>query len=156
MKDEKRRKIIARVLADKSRREHRMVGGTEGLVKYSCAPGTYLGGHSVIGPGSIFGMFILNATGLGIGELETPQHGLLLSEIESVEISGGEISKSKAGPVLVFGVLGLAAKGTKYLTYVTVHGRDGEVAYFSIDSVEPMAARATLVPLLKQAGIRAE
>jgi hypothetical protein len=70
-----------------------------------------------------------------------------------VQQRGRQVGKSKLGPVLVFGLLGLAARGSKDETTVVVRTKDGETIYYSIDQQRPETVHAAVAPVLKLANV---
>jgi hypothetical protein len=54
---------------------------------------------------------------------------------------------------LVFGLLGLAARGSKDETTVVVRTKDGETIYYSIDQQRPETVHAAVAPVLKLANV---
>lgn len=73
--------------------------------------------------------------------------------IVSIEIGGGEVSKSRAGAALMTGVGALAAKGTEARTHISVHMRSGNVGIFRIDKTDPMTVKAKIAPWVTEHGI---
>jgi hypothetical protein len=71
-----------------------------------------------------------------------------MDTVESIQITGQQVSKSKVGPVLVFGLFGLAARGSRHDTTVVVRTTDGETVYYSIADAQPETVQAVLTPLL--------
>ena len=61
--------------------------------------------------------------------------------------------QSKLGPVLLFGVWGLGAKGSMHTTTIVVRTKDNEIAYFSIADSVPDAVKAVLTPFIKALNI---
>jgi hypothetical protein len=117
----------------------------------------YMGGHPSV-PGPHKGAFIVTREKLGIAKTFRGVKWLAacpIASIERIEIGGGQVGKSKAGAVVMFGVLGLAAKGSKDRTDILVHLKDGYAAYFTIDAPVPMT-KAYLLPTLQQLQIPVE
>jgi Short C-terminal domain len=76
------------------------------------------------------------------------------ADCTGVTVDGGEVAKRKVGAVLAFGVLGgLAGKGGVDRAFLSIHRKDGAVAYFQIDKQSPQGVRAKLTPLLLQVGV---
>jgi hypothetical protein len=74
--------------------------------------------------------------------------------VASVEIGGQEVANSKLSAVLLFGVLGgLGAKGSKSQATVIVRTTDGNAAYFTLDELTAVQARAKLAPVLRKARV---
>jgi hypothetical protein len=118
---------------------------------------TIRGGHPAVA-GPVKGDFIVTREKLGIGRQRREVKWLAACPVESIEriqVGGGQVGKSKAGAVLAFGVLGLAAKGSKDRTDILVHLKDGYLAYFTIDAPVPMT-KAYLVPTLQQLQVPVE
>jgi Short C-terminal domain len=76
-----------------------------------------------------------------------------IDTVQSIEITGREVRISKVGPVLVFGLMGLAARGSKMQTTLVVRTKDGETLYFSLDRQAPEQVKALLTPHLKLVGV---
>ena len=77
-----------------------------------------------------------------------------MSDVRSVELLGEEQAKSKVGAVILFGVLGgLAAKGRRNVTYLTVHLKSDDEVYYLVPERNHMEVRAALAPVLKEAGV---
>jgi Short C-terminal domain len=75
-------------------------------------------------------------------------------DIMNVEVADtDQMAKSKVVPVVLFGVLGLAAKGSEDRTSIAVHTKDNEMAYFQIVGESAPLVRAKIDPLLKNAGV---
>lgn len=121
-------------------------------MKVSYAYGQYLGGHSGLGKKRARNL-IFTDQGVGLGTFNPKNAFLAWSDIASIEIAGETASKSKVGAVLVFGVLGLAAKGSKKQTVVTVRTKDGQIAYYLIDKASHTDVLGRVVPLLRSAGV---
>jgi len=99
------------------------------------------------------GNLIVTPEVIGIGDL-LPRSALIpLASVQSIEVSGGQVAKSKVGSVVAFGVLGLAAKGAKNESAVVVRIADGETAYYQVDYESPVKVRALVTPILKAAGV---
>jgi hypothetical protein len=114
--------------------------------------GQYLGGNSALGR-KRKGNLVLDGKSIGIGVLK-PKHATLhWSDIASVQVNGELVGKSKAGAVATFGVLGLAAKGSKNQTTVTVYTKDNQAAYYVIDKMNSVAFIARISPLLRSVGV---
>ena len=91
---------------------------------------------------------------IGVGTFGASHAALLWTDVASVDVSGEQVSKSKIGATLVFGVFGgLAAKGTKNQAALIVHTKDNEVAYYQIDKVSQLEAKAKSTPLLHAVGV---
>jgi hypothetical protein len=61
-------------------------------------------------------------------------------------------AKSRIGPVLVFGLFGLAAKGSAENSVVSVHLLDGGVVYYQVQA-KFMAFRAKIGSILREFGV---
>lgn len=88
----------------------------------------YLGGHSRFSEGWAGVLFFTEtAIGLGKSRVSGPLETVIpMGSVTSVQITGQQVAKSKVGPVLMFGVLGLGAKGSMSETTVVVRTNDGE------------------------------
>jgi hypothetical protein len=106
----------------------------------------YLGGHSKFSEGG-GGVLFFTTESIGLGK--TPYTGPLeavipMETVASIQITGQQVAKSKVGPVLLFGLFGLAAKGSTHTTTVVIRTNDDEIAYFSIADSIPDAVKASL------------
>ena len=112
---------------------------------------SYLGGHPTLGR-LHNGNLVLTREKMGIGSTK-PRYAILQwTDIESIEITSDQVSKSKVGAVLVFGIFGLAAKGTRNQTSLIVHTKDNQVAYYQA-GVNTIAFRAGTTALLDAVGV---
>jgi hypothetical protein len=110
--------------------------------------GLYLGGLPGL-PKAVKGNLRFGAEGIGIGTPYPDGPLVPIADVDSVEVSGGQVAKSKIGAVLAFGVLGgLAAKGADDNTTVTVHIRGGNAAYYRLERWSPEEVRANIAPWL--------
>jgi hypothetical protein len=81
---------------------------------------------------------------------------ILLTEIESVGIADGTVSKSKVAATVAFGILGAAgSRGSKTEVSVVAHLRNGGAAYYLLrDSPDGrLTIRGRAAPILQRAGI---
>jgi hypothetical protein len=108
---------------------------------------SYLGGCSQLGSARP-GRLALSPAAIVFERMQ-----LDMAAVESVELAGGEVAKSRVGATLVFGLAGLATKGTQDRTEMAVHLRSGESAFFVLEDASPFAVRAKIQPVLKSAGI---
>lgn len=88
----------------------------------------------------------------------TPPPGRVIFElraraISSVEITSEQIAKSKVGAVLLFGVLGLAAKDAQDRTVIVVHMKSGETGYFRLLGFSVSTMLGAVTPWLHQHSI---
>lgn len=121
-------------------------------MKVSFGYAQYLGGHTALGK-KRNGNILFTTEGIGIGTWN-PKHAFISwSDVESIQIDGESVGKSRVGAVLAFGVLGLAAKGSKNQTAITVYTKDDQTAYYLIDKVNYVNVLAKVKPLLKEAGV---
>jgi hypothetical protein len=75
--------------------------------------------------------------------------------IECVEIVSEQVAKSKAGAVILFGVLGgLAAKGSEHRASMLVHMKSGQTGYFTIDDYSAHELTGKLTPWLQSISVR--
>ena len=74
--------------------------------------------------------------------------------VECVEIVSEQVAKSKAGAVLLFGVLGLGAKGSEHRASMLVHLKSGQTGYFTIDDYSTHELAGKLTPWLQSIGVR--
>jgi len=74
--------------------------------------------------------------------------------VQCVDIGGGEVAKTKIAATIMFGAVGgLAAKGAKGRTYISVKLKDGSEGIWQVDKKAPMEVRASLAPLLHEVGV---
>ena len=74
--------------------------------------------------------------------------------VESFELGGGQIAKSKLGAAVLFGVLGaLADKDAKDRAEIVVHLKTGDAAFFFLEDASAFEIRAKLMPLVREAGV---
>jgi hypothetical protein len=110
----------------------------------------YLGGHTRFSEGWA-GVLFFTETAIGLGKSTTsgPLETVIpMNTVTSIQITGQRVAKSKVGPVIVFGLMGLAAKGSMHETTVVVRTNDGETVYYAIADRTPDEARAVLTPFL--------
>jgi len=74
------------------------------------------------------------------------------SNVASVSMESYTEAKSRLGPVLMFGVLGLAARGSANSTVIAVRLRDGGTVYYQAD-LNFMECRANVTPILRALGV---
>lgn len=115
----------------------------------------YLGGHSGIAAPQAGGLFI-SRDAIGIGDLTHGKARIPATDIERVEVLGGEVAVSKLVNVLAFGVLGFASKGKKHQTALIIHTKDDEAAYYLIDRAEPIRVRVEMVTVCNVWGVTLE
>ena len=83
-----------------------------------------------------------------------PDETIQMFDVRSVELLGDEEAKDKVGAVILFGVLGgLAAKNRRAVTYLTVHLKSGDEAYFLVRNKTHIEVRAALSPILREVGV---
>lgn len=112
----------------------------------------YIGGHPKLDQ-ERQGILWVDHQGIGISTGKTWVARVPLTEIASVDISGGQVAVSKVPAVLLFGVLGgLAAKGSMDQSTLGVKCRDGETAWYVVN-VSPSWLRAKITPFLRRAGV---
>jgi hypothetical protein len=113
--------------------------------------GIYLGGSSKFSEGwHGYLFFTTKAIGLGKGSRSGPRETVIPMEtVASIEVTGRQVARSKVGPVLIFGLYGLAAKGSMDETTVAVRTKDGETIYFAINNQRPEMVRTLISPVLK-------
>ncbi|HUD07289.1 MAG TPA: SHOCT domain-containing protein [Candidatus Saccharimonadales bacterium] len=123
------------------------------IKKLSFTYSKYLGGHSKLGKARQGNLYLTDEK-IGVGTFGPSHSALLWTDVASVDVSGEQVSKSKIGATLVFGVFGgLAAKGTKNQAAIIIHTKDNEVAYYQIDKVSQLEAKAKITPLLHAVGV---
>jgi hypothetical protein len=110
--------------------------------------GRYIGGYPPLGHPHE-GIFKVTRQAVGI----VRHKGVPLSQVSCFDVGGGQIAKSRAGYVLAFGVLGLAAKGSTDRAEVVVHTIDGEMAAFEVFNIRTVQVRAGLAPWLRSFGV---
>ncbi len=96
------------------------------------------------------GTLNLNRSCIQVGNVEI----LNWIECSGVAIESSQVAKRKVGATLVFGILGgVAAKGSKDQSVLTVGRRDGTSAYFEIDNKSWQEVKAKISPLLNSLSI---
>lgn len=115
----------------------------------------YLGGCPDLGEPRSGNLFISKEwIGFAPPATRIPESRVLATPtVKNVEVAGEEIAKNKVLPVLAFGILGLAAKGSSKQTYVVVHLRSGKTAYYQIGDTTPLQVRARIAGTLHSAGV---
>ena len=93
-----------------------------------------------------------DAIGVGTARMMT-QGKQRLADVEAVEITSDVAAKSRAGKVVLFGVLGLGAKRTQDRTTVMLRMRDGSEAGYQIMGQDAATVRIKLGSALRAAGI---
>ena len=112
----------------------------------------YIGGHSGLGP-QREGLLWVTTEYIGIQSWADDDQiaaSLPMASITRVGVDGGQVAKSKVLPVVLFGVFGLAAKGSKDRAYLMAYTTTSEFATYEIDDKSPAAVRATIAPILAQ------
>lgn len=113
----------------------------------------YLGGHPALGKARQGNLYLTDEK-IGVGTFGPSHAALLWSDVTTVDVSGEQVAKSKVGATLAFGILGgLAAKGTKNQAAIIVHTKDNQVAYYLIDKLSQLEAKAKIIPLLQSVGV---
>lgn len=113
----------------------------------------YVGGHSKLGRKRQGNLYVTRDA-IGIGMLGPKVAVVPMSDIATVEVTGRQMAKSKAGAVIGFGVLGgLAAKGSKDQSALVVRTKSGETAYYTVEKEDPIKLRAKVTPFFHAAGI---
>jgi hypothetical protein len=82
----------------------------------------------------------------------TLRRSVPMDVVSRVVIEGGQTAKSKFLPVVAFGILGLAAKGTKDRTYLMAETPSG-CAVYEIDSRSAAEVKAAIGQILDIAGV---
>jgi len=101
----------------------------------------YLGGLSE-GPRRAMGHLTFDETvtvGAAWQKVEIP-----VAEIASITTASEMVGKRKTGAVLMFGVLGLAGRGSKTEGSIAISLRSGEEAYFMIPKLTDVKIKAAL------------
>lgn len=114
---------------------------------------TYLGGHPQLGRKRSGNLFFTTQE-VGIGTFRPKAAVISLSQVASVEVSGGQVATSKVGAEIMFGVLGgLGAKNAIDRATITLYTTDNQVAYYQIDKKSAAQVRAGIAPILRSASI---
>jgi ribosomal protein S27AE len=112
---------------------------------------TYLGGFKGV-PDFMEGLLSFGADGIAFKDSRDGR-GLHVAaaEIGSLLVTSEQVAKSRVGPVLAFGVLGLAAKGSRNQATVVIRtkGDEGEAGYFTIQRTSAVEVKAKLDPWLR-------
>jgi hypothetical protein len=115
----------------------------------------YLGGIDGV-PADTKGMLVINKKqiGIAVGYDTEPSLALLpLASIAFIEVDGGQVAKNRALPVVLFGVAGLAAKGTKDRTFINATLTSGSVVVYQVDNLPPQQVVAQISSFLREAGV---
>lgn len=117
----------------------------------------YLGGHPGLGKQREGHLCVTNE-GIGISGWSVTgglKYAVIKwTEVRSVDVSGGEVAKSKFGAEIMFGVLGgLGAKGAMGQTIIAVYTIDSNIGYYQINEKHPAEVKARLTPFLRAVGI---
>jgi Short C-terminal domain len=119
--------------------------------------GNYLGGFSFAPATAFWGVLVFGDEGLSMHNPPFQRKGppgqvvfeLRLKAIGAIEITSEQAAKSKAGAVLAFGVLGLAAKGTRDRTTILVQMKSDQIGYFTIDNFSAAQVLGAVTPWLR-------
>jgi hypothetical protein len=118
-------------------------------------PGRYLGGHPTDDIAPEDGRLELNETAIYLFTYGArfPRRAIVpWTSVRSVYVEPSTEAKSRVGPVLAFGLLGLAAKGSAESSVVSVHLNDGGVVYYQAQA-RFMAFRAKIGPIIRGFGV---
>ena len=116
---------------------------------------SYLGGIPT-NPGQRFGILLVDQFRIGLAFGSSPKQQYVIipwNECAGVTIESGEVTRSKVGPVLAFGLFGLAAKGKETQTVLCVRRKDGAAAYYLFDKISPHVLRAAIQPIIQYVGV---
>jgi hypothetical protein len=117
---------------------------------------TFLGGHSSLGTRRA-GQLWVSREHIGLQPVltagSTGGAALAMSEVARVVVDGDQVEVSKVLPVLAFGVLGLAASGSRDRTFVMVHTTDGQCATYEVADRNHAQVRAAIATTLAAAGV---
>jgi hypothetical protein len=117
---------------------------------------TYLGGHASLGTRRA-GQLWVSREHVGLQPVmmagSTGDTALPMSLVAKVAVDGDQVAVSKVLPVLAFGVLGLAARGSRDRTFVMVHTTDGQCAVYEVADRNHAQVRAAIAPTLSLAGV---
>ncbi len=91
---------------------------------------------------------------VGMGMLSPSKPEIPVADIVSVEVSGGDIRKSRVGKAILMGPLALLAKSSKPETLVVVHTKADGSAHFVIDNEPSVKVRAKVGVWCTRLGIR--
>lgn len=73
--------------------------------------------------------------------------------IATIEVTSEQAAKSRVGPALAFGVLGLAAKATMDRTTIIVYLKSGEAGYLVINKESAASVLGLITPWAREKGI---
>jgi hypothetical protein len=78
-----------------------------------------------------------------------------VAAVGSLFVTSEQVAKSKVGPVLAFGVLGLAAKGSRTQATLVIRskGDEEEAGYFTVQDASAAEVKAKLEGWLRSQGI---
>lgn len=114
----------------------------------------YLGGLPDPQPLMKTGNLVLDDTHVGIGTLHPKKCLVAWADVANVVIDGGMQSKSRAGHVAAFGILGAAARSTVNEAYLTVTLKTGGEVIYQVDKLTPQALHGKVAALLNEVGVR--
>jgi hypothetical protein len=110
---------------------------------------TFMGGLSQEDR-KLTGTLVLDQQGIRVDQTEILQWG----DCAGLAVESYQVAKRKIAATLVFGVLGgVAAKGSKNQSAMTVRRNDGALAYFVIDNRNSPEVKAKIAPLLRSIGL---
>lgn len=76
------------------------------------------------------------------------------NDLELIEFESANVEKSRVGPVLAFGVLGLGAKATSSESVLTLEHKNGQHFVFIFREIDPISIRTKLKTTLTSVGRR--
>jgi hypothetical protein len=120
----------------------------DAVPRVSLGTADYLGGCAAFGVASKGQLSFTSSAVLFAGMT------LDMALVESFELGGGQVAKSKLGAAILFGVLGAVAdKDAKDRAEMVVHLKTGDAAFFFLQDVSAFEIRAKLMPLAREAGV---
>src|SRR5579863_9455131 len=100
----------------------------------------YLGGLPE-DKGGYGGNLIVDAKGIGCGLTNKKRGVVLWQDASGISYDSEQISKSRVGKAMLFGVLALAAKSTQSAATITVTLKDGGAAVYQVEGKPASAVR---------------
>jgi hypothetical protein len=97
----------------------------------------------------------ISEEGIGVGFLKPTQGKVAWEQMAGISFGGGQVSKSKVGAAVMFGVLGaLASQGTQDRAEMTIQLKDGTEALYYVLRVSVAALRGKLLGAMTEKSVR--
>jgi hypothetical protein len=126
----------------------RYIERADAVPRVSLGTADYLGGYPAFGA-ACKGRLSLTSSAVFFAGMTVD-----MALVESFELGGGQVAKSKLGAAVLFGVLGaLADKDARDRAEIVVHLKTGDAAFFFLEDTSAFEIRAKLMPLVREAGV---